>query len=186
MKNKKRKGFSLIEILAIIIILALIVMIVVPKIMNTIYDSKNKSLGIVLETTEKWFEKQDLPSNSGLYITYLDIYPELLEKIDTSGSILYDYKETNTYINEQQLKNLHTLEISEKDISQIAVYLFSNGKVCIVAPSIPEESKYYNVKYWIKDEQGYATPNKETEVNYYSDGCKYSPIPQEELLKLPY
>ena len=43
MKNKK-KGFTLVELLAVIVILAVILVIAVPQIMNTINDSKKGTL----------------------------------------------------------------------------------------------------------------------------------------------
>ena len=53
MKNKK-KGFTLVELLAVIVILAIILVIAVPKVMNIINDTKKATL----ETTAKMIASQ--------------------------------------------------------------------------------------------------------------------------------
>ncbi|HOO68072.1 MAG TPA: type II secretion system protein, partial [Bacilli bacterium] len=40
----KRKGFTLVELLAVIVILGIILLVAVPKIMNVISDSKLSSI----------------------------------------------------------------------------------------------------------------------------------------------
>ena len=42
--NKKEKGFTLVELLAVIVILAVILIIAVPQILNTIDESRNGAL----------------------------------------------------------------------------------------------------------------------------------------------
>ncbi len=180
MKNKKRSGgFSLIEILAIIIVLILIFIMVVPKVMNTVYEAKNNSMKSVLEITEDWFKKQDLTSNSGIFLSNLDILQEMIDKQDVAGVTIYDYQDTDEELKAKYQRRLQELDLKEVNVSQVYAYLFSNGKVCIVIPKIPETSTFYNVKYWILDGEGHAVPNKDTDVKYYSDGCIGSKVLDE-------
>ena len=58
MKKLNRKGFTLVELLAVIIILAIVVGISIPAITNVINDAKNNSLGVAADAAEKYVGDQ--------------------------------------------------------------------------------------------------------------------------------
>ena len=58
MINKKEKGFTLVELLAIIVILAIIPVIAVPKVMSVIEDSKKATLESTAKMIASSAEKQ--------------------------------------------------------------------------------------------------------------------------------
>ena len=76
MKNKNKKAFTLIELLAIIVLLALILIISVPKVVNTIEESDKESFRIsaehlVKEATDK-VVKESLDISMGKVYTITD------------------------------------------------------------------------------------------------------------------
>ena len=55
MKKINNKGFTLVELLAIIIILAIILMITIPAVLGTIENSKKKSIENQAVAVKKWW-----------------------------------------------------------------------------------------------------------------------------------
>ena len=64
MKNKKKKGFTLVELLAVIVILAVILVIAIPQIMNTIKTARLSSIKdsamLIAEQAEKDYLSQQV------------------------------------------------------------------------------------------------------------------------------
>ena len=58
MKRLNNKGFTLVELLAVIIILAIVVGISIPSITNIINDSKNNSLGVAVDAAADYLTDQ--------------------------------------------------------------------------------------------------------------------------------
>lgn len=65
LKNKS-KGFTLVELLAVIVILTIIIVIVVPTVKNTMNESKQKAYDVTVESIEE-AAKSYLYMNSSLY-----------------------------------------------------------------------------------------------------------------------
>ena len=58
MKNQTKNGFTLVELLAVIVILAIILVISVPKVMSVIEDSKKATLESTAKMIASSVEKQ--------------------------------------------------------------------------------------------------------------------------------
>ncbi len=58
MKKLNRKGFTLVELLAVIIILAIVVGITIPAVLKTIGSTRQKAFETAAETAADWFERQ--------------------------------------------------------------------------------------------------------------------------------
>ena len=85
LKNKKRTGFTLVELLAVIVILAIIMIIAIPAVLNTMQASKRKSLVTFAQKAMNEAEKQylskqafgELTLNGTVSAFYFDIKKDL-------------------------------------------------------------------------------------------------------------
>ncbi len=57
-KKKGKKGFTLVELLAVIVILAIVVGISIPTILGVINGTKKKALQTAADAAARWFDKQ--------------------------------------------------------------------------------------------------------------------------------
>ena len=58
MKKRNRKGFTLVELLAVIIILAIVVGITIPAVLTTIRSTRDKAFQTAADSAADWFERQ--------------------------------------------------------------------------------------------------------------------------------
>lgn len=77
MKNIKKNGFTLAELLGVIVILAAVALIAFPPIINQIKKSRNdldKSLNqLILTATEQYLNERNLSTNGTCYYIKLDV-----------------------------------------------------------------------------------------------------------------
>lgn len=111
-----RKGFTLIEILAIIVIMSIIAVIISPSVINSFNTSKNKSYELLIKNIkisgENYYQECE---NDDLSDTYK--YGTLACSIDTSNN--------STTITLGNLANLGILKTSKKENGH---YIVSNPK----------------------------------------------------------
>lgn len=74
--SKKRNGFSLVELLAVIILLGIIALIIVPSALKTLENSKkeafhNSVIGLITSATNYMGENDFAEWTSGLTISYI-------------------------------------------------------------------------------------------------------------------
>lgn len=142
MKKLNSKGFTLVELLAVIIILAIVVGITIPAVTTTINTSKNNALNVALDTAENWIAEQYALYNTlgstgaGVSTSFKNAYSEILNK---------DGPTTKAAVSTL----LVDAGLSTKNFSLAHVYLNeTTGKVCVTMEKVTLDGQYYNTTIW--------------------------------------
>jgi len=136
MKKLNRKGFTLVELLAVIIILAIVVGISIPAITNIINDSKNNALGVAVDAAADYLTDQYGYMNIDRN-TATDAFVDAFGNGETSATF-------NSTTNTALLKEMG-LDIN--NVTSVTATL--NGtNICVTVNSIPNDSEYYSTTYW--------------------------------------
>ena len=160
MKTLNRSGFTLVELLGVIVILSVVVGITVPVSTKVITDSKYKSLGVIVDEaedfiTDQWkLKKVDPASMTDSFKAYFENKNAPVGFVTVNNSLLVD------------------MAIDKSNVSKVDVMIDSDDIACVVISRIPAESNLYNKEYWTLSEDGaYATP-KQNNDRFYSKCCK--------------
>ena len=138
MKKLNRKGFTLVELLAVIIILAIVVGITIPAITNIINDSKNNALGVAVDAASDFLTDQYAMMNVD-YNTATTEFKNVFASSPTAAQAI-----TGTLLTQTGLK-------SENVTSVKATLDTSTGKICVTVETIPTTSEYYSTEFWNTD-----------------------------------
>ena len=154
MKKLNRKGFTLVELLAVIIILAIVVGISIPAITNIINDSKNNALGTATNAAEKFISDQ---------YAFMQV-----DNTNVNSAFLSAYNNGTITVSDALIE---AMGFQTKDVNTVTVTLDTEtGKACVSVTEIPTSSQYFTTKYWTANgdkasaADGAATQNK-------SKGC---------------
>ncbi len=96
MKKLNRKGFTLVELLAVIIILAIVVGITIPAVLTTTKRAKEKTYLSAADNAADWFDRQYQALTTGvgtLGMTKVD--GNFLSACGNDGSLCFSEKEFN-------------------------------------------------------------------------------------------
>ena len=158
MKRLNNKGFTLIELLSVIVILSIVVGISIPVSTAIISNSKQKSLGILLDDaedfiTEQWkIKKIDPETNTESFTQYTDTA-------------------TTTDFTPALDGLIADMGMDKSDVKKVDVMIDEAGIACVVIREIPIDSKLYSITYWTPSEDNtYATPKQNNEL-FYSKCC---------------
>ena len=138
MKKLNNKGFTLVELLAVIIILAIVVGVSIPAITNVINDSKNNSLGVAADSAEKFASEQ---------YSLMSVNDSLVETNfkNKVGSLV---TETSKDFEVTEPALLKAMGLDSTNITKLTMTIYKSGTVCITINEIPTTSQYYTTAHW--------------------------------------
>ena len=151
-KMKKNKGFTLVELLAVVVILAILSLIAIPVISKQIQLSKEKlyreQVDRILEASEKYMQEFDQKLPAKMSKENFDISQAPVKFVTLKELIDNDFiKGTkNTDDNEKSIKN--PIKSSDSMDNKVAIYFNSPKNQYEAVYCISE--KYY--KYYYSDE----------------------------------
>lgn len=126
MKKLNRKGFTLVELLAVIIILAIVVGITVPAVLTTVSKAKKEAFQTAADTAADWLDRQ--------YQSFL-IGDETISVVDSyyknecthDGTAKENCSSTGELIVSAGLKKTNVSKIEAK---------LSNGRYCVTITAL--------------------------------------------------
>lgn len=170
MKKSNRKGFTLVELLATVVILSIVTGVSVPVTTSIVATSKYRSLSSIVDDAENFLSDQ-WKINKISPDTVNSAFNEAVLKpgYTTDSEKILDTKDT-AHPEEKLL--LEEMGINTEDVKEVKIIIDDQGIGCVIITKIPKTSKLYNGKYW-KDssETGYVIPRNDTNDRYYSKCC---------------
>ena len=183
MKKLNKKGFTLVELLATVVILSLVTGVAVPVTTNIVANSKYRSLSSIVDEAENFLSDQwrvhkispDTINDAfddamgGSY--YEDVKKSLFTSIDAHKR-KYPGDNPTQEIIDREIKLLQEMGMSTEDVAHVDMFVDDKGIGCVIIRTIPITSKLYNSKYWTDTGDGFAVPSSlNGNERYFSKCC---------------
>lgn len=174
MRKLNQKGFTLVELLATIVVLALVIGVAVPITTTIVSNSKHKALGVMVDNAEtfiadQWRIKKTDPDS------VTDAFKDIMGDYEVSD--VEDRENVNWVTldvnNENDKTLIEEMGIPSEDVTTVDIMIDKNNIPCVVISSIPSNSGIYNSIYWDKvplDEDKVVIPLLSND-RYYSKCC---------------
>ena len=136
MKKLNRKGFTLVELLAVIIILAIVVGITIPAVLKTIDSSRIKAGNDAAQIAANWIDEQ-------YTIVAVDY-----NSADTNFTTLCGNNGANclTVQTTTDAGTILSLGMKSADVSEVKVKIAASGKSCVTITSTDNGAYYVTSK----------------------------------------
>ena len=132
-----RKGFTLVELLAVIIILAIVVGITIPAVLTTTNNAKKKAFGVAVSTIQSYIQSQyDMKNLDEDFRS-----DTFIEEIAAANCTEDETNECKDDINDDEDTNALTITGYDKNIDSI-VWSIDSGKVKIECATASENGDY--------------------------------------------
>lgn len=138
MKKLNRKGFTLVELLAVIVILAIVIGIAIPGISGVIQGAKGSAMSTTVKAAADWLEDQVTMYN----VDSTTVDPAFKENINggTTGGTAIELTNPNSL--------LKAMGLTDAKVSKAKICITNDGKVFVEVIQIPEGSEYYTTENW--------------------------------------
>ena len=165
MKKLNRKGFTLVELLAVIIILAIVVGITIPAITNIINDSKNNALGVAVDAASDYLTDQYGYMNIDRTTATSDFITAFGAGQTTANYIKNADGTTSGTISAQLLKEMG---FDANNVTKVTATL-DGTSICVEVSEVQKTSEYYSTDYWTATAGDNAT--KKTDATTKNSNC---------------
>ena len=154
MKKLNRKGFTLVELLAVIVILAIVVGVSIPSVTSIINGAKTSAMKTALESAVDYIADQ------------YDIYN--IDTTATTGLVGKLYDESGDWVTLTD-DDKEELGFKLTNVEIVSARLIHDGdnntaKICVRIEKIKTDSEYYNTNSWKPDgspkDDNYLVGNK--------------------------
>ena len=154
MKKLNRKGFTLVELLAVIIILAIVVGISIPAITSVINNSKNSALGVATESAYDYLRDQ-----YDIYNIDSTSASTIMTELIAAGSTGKTYTEADKL----EMLGFKSTNVSEVFVKVDHAAATQTASICVKVTKIPQASEYFTTSHWTLSGTA-ATPTEGTRV----------------------
>ena len=131
-----KKGFTLVELLAVIIILAIVIGITIPAVLRTINSSRKSGGQDAAEIVANWIDDQYTLANVD-FTSVDDAFKTLCG--DASGS---GCRNGGRDTGSTETAAYNSIGLKAADVSNVNIKIDSNGKSCVVL-SVTTDGNYY-------------------------------------------
>jgi len=144
MRKLNRKGFTLVELLAVIIILAVVVGITIPAVLTAVSGAKESQFKTASETASDWFDRQyqaymvgdkTISAYDDNFVDFCKDSTGRVDALDTDGNVARDGSFVcNSGNSSNSSALLSAAGLTSANIASISVS-FVNGRSCVVLTS---------------------------------------------------